>query len=688
MKTNTIKSVLTFLILLMLSSSLWSQNIAFEKANFAGKEDGLKTALKNIKYGDRAFNADFPNYRSALEFYEKANAFNPSNAELNFKMGKCYFKTKKYDDAINYLEKAKMLDPKVDLELNFVLAQCYHIKYRFDEAIDLLIKFRQTLDPQTITIYEKAIEKEIYECKTAKELVAHPIRVLIKNMGENVNSIYPDYSPIISADRSVLYYTTMRPSTTGGKIDPQRNLYFEDIIYVEKDSSGNWTKPKFPGKPLNSDNHDAVVGLSPDGQQIYIYKGEDGGDIYTSKLDGALWQKPEGLGSNVNSDYHESSASFSYDYLNIYFVSNRPDGYGKHDIYRSKKDDKGRWGPAENLGGDINTPYEEASIFAHPDGKTFYFSSKGHNTMGGYDIFKVTYENGKWSKPENLGYPVNTTGDDLFFSISADGKYGYYSSKREDALGSMDIYEISFLGEEKPLISSNEDNLLAYRTEGVREEVIEQKVEIQKVNLTILKGTITDEYTSEPIFASIELTDLSNNKIISTFKNNKTSGKYLVSLPAGKNYGITVNAENCIFYSDNVDLREKTGFKEVVKDIQLKRIEVGSKVVLNNIFFDSGKSTLKDESKTELGNLIKILNDFPTLKIEISGHTDNVGSAAFNKKLSEARAKSVVDYLVQQNIDGSRLTYKGYGFDEPRATNDTPEGRQANRRTEFKVLSK
>lgn len=685
---NKIYTLLIAFFLAVFILPLAAQNVAFNSAAFPGKEDGVKAALKNIKAGDKFLSADHPNYRLALELFLKANNFNPNNAELNYKIGLCYFKTKKTTEAITHFEKASSLNPRVALDLKFYLAKCYHFEYKFDEAINLLIAFRQTLDPQSISEYEKAIEKEINECKTGKELVANPIRVVIENMGKNINSPRPDYSPVVSADRSVLFFTSMRATTTGGKIDESRNQYFEDIYFSVKDSLGNWGEAQNPGKPLNSENHDAVVGISPDGQQIYIYKGESNGDIFTSKLDGNTWQKPESLGKNVNSPFHESSASFSYDFLTVYFVSDRIDGYGGHDIYKSKKDEKGRWGFAENLGGDINTPYEETGIFAHPDGKTFYFSSKGHNTMGGFDIFKITYENGKWSAPINLGYPVNTTGDDVFFSVSADGKYGYYSSSKAGGLGSHDIYQISFLGKEKELISNNEDNLIAFRIQGVQEKVLEQKVEIDNVNLMILKGTIMDEFTKAPLFATIELTDLTSNKVVATFENNKASGKYLVSLPGGKNYGITVNSDQCLFYSDNVDLTESNGFNEVVKDILLKKIAVGSSVVLKNIFFDSGKSTLKAESEKELENLLKMLNEIPTLKIEISGHTDNVGSATFNKNLSEKRAQAVVDYLVGKGINADRLTFIGYGFDQPKASNDTPEGRQENRRTEFKVLSR
>ena len=684
------KIYISFLVLFfaLFTTLAYSQNKPFDESAFPGKKDALKAATKNIKAGDKLYEASIPNYAKALEFYQKAHNFNPDNADLNYKMGICNYHLDIWPKATQHFKKAYQLNPNVAFDIKYFLGRCYHINYEFDKAIEALIEFRQSLKPEEITEYEKIIDKEINECKTGKKLVSEPIRVIIENLGPKVNSKYPDYSPVVTADRSKVFFTSRRNTTTGGGIDPGNNHYFEDIFYTQKAEDGTWTEAKNPGKPLNTDNHDAVVGISPDGQQIYIFKGaSNGGDIFTAKLDGDLWTKPESMGKKINSGFHESSASFSYDFLTIYFVSDRPGGYGGHDIYKSSKDSKGRWGEPENLGGDINTPFEEAAIFAHPDGKTFYFSSKGHSTMGGFDIFKITYENGQWSAPTNLGYPLNTTGDDVFFSISADGKYGYYSSSAEGGQGSHDIYQITFLGKEKKLISNTEDNLLAFRTTGVQEKVIAEKVEIAEVSLMILKGTITDEYTKEPLFASIELTDLSTNKVVATFQNNKTSGKYLLSLPAGKNYGITVNSDQCLFYSDNVDLRESEGFNEVVKDIQLKRIAVGSSIVLKNIFFESGKSKLKKESEVELATLLKMLNDQPTMKIEISGHTDNVGSASFNKKLSENRAKAVVDYLIEKGINADRMKYVGYGFDQPRASNDTPEGRAENRRTEFKIIS-
>jgi len=471
------------------------------------------------------------------------------------------------------------------------------------------------------------------------------------------------------------------------KKDPTDNQYYEDI-YMTTNQSGTWSAPVNMGKPVNSDMHDATVGLSPDGQKLFIYKGDNGGDIFQCDLDGDKWSKPDRLNKNINTIYHESSASFSYDLKTIYFVSDRPGGYGGSDIYMSKLDAKGRWGEAVNLGPTINTPYDEEGVFMMPDGKTMYFSSRGHKTMGDYDIFKTTFENGRWSEPENIGYPINTPEQDVFFTISGSGKHGYYASAIAGGCGDRDIYVITFLGVEKPLTNNNEDNLLANKTEPISETVIEPTVLIKSTNLTILKGVVMDEKTKDPIKAEIVLTDNVKNEVLATFESNSKTGKYLVSLPSGKNYGIAVKAENYLFHSENFDIPAVTGYQEVNKDILLKRFEVGTKIVLNNIFFDYGKSTLRPESYAELGILLKLMNDIPTLKIEISGHTDNKGAADFNQKLSESRAKSVVDYLISKGIDATRMTFKGYGFTQPIATNATEEGRQMNRRTEFKVLSK
>ena len=683
---------LAILFIVGITANVFSQtNVDFSKKNFPDKKKELKAALKELKKGNELFDGALTpnsgNFTAALEHYLKANDFNPNNALLNYKIGKCYINSYNKIKAISFLETALKLDPKVNPGIHFLLGQAYHLNLEFDKAITEYTTYKESLSPQDLEKFQKKIDKKIAESNNAKELVKNPVRVFIDNVGPSINTIYPEYSPIINADESMMIFTSRRDNTTGGGKSLEDLMYYEDI-YIATNSGDTWNPATNIGKPINSDDNDATVGLSPDGQTLLVFKSSRGGDIYQCKLEGNHWSKPKRLPKVINSKYHESSATFGPDGKTLYFVSNRPGGYGGRDIYVSKMNDKGKWTKAVNLGPTINTEYDEEGVFMHPDGKTLYFSSQGHKTMGGYDIFKSTFEDGKWSEPENIGYPINTPGDDVFFSISASGLHGYYTSAMAGGYGDKDIYMVTLLGPEKPVICNNEDNLLASLTKPLSETVIEPTVAIKSNQLTLLKGIIVDDVSSSPLKATIELTDNTKNEVIASFESNSSTGKYLVSLPSGVNYGIAVKADGYLFHSENFDIPAATGYNEIVKDIRMKKIEVGNKIVLNNIFFDFGKASLRPESTAELDRLVKMLNDMSSLKIEISGHTDNVGNAAFNKTLSENRAKAVVDYLVKKGINQKRLTFVGYGFDQPIAPNDTEENRQKNRRTEFKVVSK
>jgi outer membrane protein OmpA-like peptidoglycan-associated protein len=296
----------------------------------------------------------------------------------------------------------------------------------------------------------------------------------------------------------------------------------------------------------------------------------------------------------------------------------------------------------------------------HPDGKTLYFSSQGHNTMGGFDIFKsVKDENGLWSSAQNIGFPINTTEDDLSIVVSADGQTGYYSSIKSDGYGDKDIYRIKFS-----------------ETDEVNTEQ----------SLTLVKGVIIDKKTRIPIEANIEIVDNEKQEIVANFKSNEGTGEFLVSLPVGKNYGLTVVKDGYLFHSENFDLNDSLDFQSIDLDISLDGIDVNSTVILRNIFFDYGKDILKDESKLELSRVLALLEKYPKMKLEISGHTDNVSSYKFNLKLSKKRAQSVANYLINNGVDKYRLIVEGYAFNKPIAENETKEGRIKNRRVEFKVL--
>jgi outer membrane protein OmpA-like peptidoglycan-associated protein len=530
--------------------------------------------------------------------------------------------------------------------------------------------------------------------------MANPERVFIDNIGNVVNTKYPEYGAIITTDESVMMFTSRRPDTEGGGMDPYLHEYFEDI-YITQKVDGKWTTPKNMGKPVNSDEHDATVALSPDGSVLLIYHDDKGdGNIYQCTLKGDEWSKPKKLNKTVNSPQHESSACYTADGKTLYFVSSREGGFGEHDIYVTQWDDKKeKWSEAKNLGGVINTKYNEESVLIHPDGKTLYFSSQGHSSMGGYDIFKSELqEDGTWSTPVNLGYPVNSADDDVFFVINASGRRGYYSSVKKDGYGEKDIYMITFLGPEKPLVLNSEDNLIASIAQPVSELIVEKPVDGLTKKITLLKGMVREVGTLKPIGAELELIDVEENKTLATFQSNEKTGKYLLSLPSGKNYGLAVKAEGYLFHSENFNIPDSAAYQEIVKNIDMKPIEIGQTIVLKNIFYDYNKATLRKESINELDRLVKLLNDNPTLKIELSAHTDSRGSDAYNQKLSQERAQSVVNYLIEHGISKDRLVAKGMGETQPiyddayiskLPTKEEQEwAHQQNRRTEFKIIGK
>lgn len=682
--------ILALTVVFLTSSLNAQQDVEFTKSNFPDLKSELKDALENIKQGDKLYNAGPYFYAQALPFYLKANNFNPNNAMLNYKIGNCMLRSPQKVKAIEHLEKAQKLKPDIGPGIYYSLASAYHINMQWDKAIELYKTYKNTI-PAKYADEVAITDKRIAECENGKKFVASPVRIAIENVGNGINTSYPEYSPVISADESVMYFTSRRDNTMGGGKSNIDEKYYEDVYRGVRDIKGNWGNvANLPS--VNTDYNDATVNLSPDGQKLLLYKdGKRGdGDLYQSILVGNEWSTPVALGNSVNTPYYETHASYSFDGRILYFVSNKPDGsYGGKDVYYCYVDEKGNLGEAINIGPEINTQFDEDGVYAHPDGKTLYFASQGHNSMGGYDFFKSTYADGKWSKPENLGYPINSADDDVFFVVTADNRHAYFSSFKQDGFGEKDIYRLTFLGDEKRFVLNTEDNLLTSLDATVSQKnVIEQQFDIPTGELTILKGTVYDKITKKPLLGTIEIVDLEQGSVVSTFTSNSATGKYLVSLPSGRNYSVTTSADNYLFKSENFNIPKASGYQEVERDFPLDRIDVGRKIVLKNIFFDFDKYTLRDISSSELERLVKLMNQYPKLKIEISGHTDNVGSETYNKTLSENRAKVVVDYLIRNGIDKGRLVYKGYGFSQPIASNDSDGGRQLNRRTEFKVLAK
>ena len=338
----------------------------------------------------------------------------------------------------------------------------------------------------------------------------------------------------------------------------------------------------------------------------------------------------------------------------------------------------------------VNSKYRESSPFIHPDGKTLYFSSEGHGCVGGFDIFKTVYNATEetWTDPVNIGYPINTKENDYGFVLNALGNRAYLHSNREGTLGAQDLWVVYLTGKPKPVekvvAEVNEDEPeKEIALEVVEEEAPETVAATPVVTVT---GVVTDEETGKPVGANIQMQNLTTNEYVADMNSNSKTGKFVVVLPVGANYGIAANANGYLFHSENFNLPENTAAAIVKKDIALKQVKVGKKIVLNNIFFETGKADLSTESTLELERMAEFMAKEKKLKIEISGHTDNVGSDASNQSLSEARAKAVVSYLTSNGVDSARLVAKGYGESQPIASNDSDKGRAQNRRTEFKIV--
>lgn len=674
--------------------TVWGQNIAFKASNFKDKKEGFKKALEQIKKGDEhrkagneaiyAITDPGESFKLAIQSYEKAQQFNPKSALLNFKLGNCYLYTNEKYKAIDYIKTASKLDPEVDDFLPFYLGMVYQLEMEWDKATKEYKKFEASSRSKQIESLGRMLSKRIKECKNGKIVAAEKKRVWVDNM-KALNSSADDYSPCISMDGSSIILTSNREN---GKASKTGYDYDHDIYYSEL-KNGSWQKPKNMGETINSSGDETSGMLSYNGTKMLLYKDNEGNfDILESELKGAKWSEPKPF-PVINSDDNQTFASYSYNSKGVYFITDRKKGSANYglDIYMSTKATgvTGKWGFPQSIGKTINTKFNEGSVYAHPSGDILYFSSEGHNSMGGYDIFMTKKVQGQWSEPINLGYPINTPYDDHFFAATASEKYAYIASNRGGGEGGMDVYKVTFWGEDKDHEIDTEDYLLASVANPITDPQIEKAVTVKRKSLTVFKGNTIDAISRKAVQAEIIITDNTTGKKIETITTNSATGKFLLSLNSGKNYGIAVKAKGYLFHSENFDIPESSEYNLVDKTIELKNIAVGSKIALRNVFFDVGKAILRAESNSELDRLVKLMNEVKALKVEISGHTDNTGSESLNKKLSQDRAKAVVNYLVGKGISASRLEARGYGSSKPVASNKSSEGRQQNRRTEFEI---
>ncbi|HNW99569.1 MAG TPA: tetratricopeptide repeat protein [Bacteroidales bacterium] len=517
-----------------------------------GKKKNFKKMKAYFRYRDADYNGAL---RILREIYEK----NPADAKTNYMMGKCYVQLQEMDKAISFLNKSISLKADIDNDVHYYLGQAYQYQGKLDSAITEYTTYKSSLKQEKLK-YDPVVDL-LEQTQTAKNLMAHPVNVTIKNLGAEINSEYDDAMPSITADGKTLIFTSRRPDTKGGAIDPNTGQYYDDIyIATWNDEKNKWSSSEDAEGELNTAGHDACLSISPDGSIIFVYRNiakvTGSGDIYYSvKRPDGKWSNPKNIDKPINTSFFESSACLSPDGNTLYFISERNGGNGNADIWKSKKLGKNLWAKPENLGPVINTIEDELGVYIHPDGKTLFFTSKGHNSMGGYDVFMSRMNpDSTWSVPVNLGYPINSTKDELSFVLTTDGKKAYISSRKENGLGGADIYEIDMTKYFYPI--------------GIDGKVEENIVETE---LSILKGTVIESNSAQQTEAEIVIKDVATGK--ETKIESDDNGDYFVTLKGNKDYEISVAKEGYKKYSEKVTLPyDKTKTYTLVKLIVLEKL--------------------------------------------------------------------------------------------------------------------
>ncbi len=579
-----------------------------------------------------------------------------------------YFKMKHYEAEVKELEQVLAIDSSffIPTYYNMGVAK-YHVG-AYDEVeywmglFETKNKGRRTrLRPQ------EWVDRAVF----AKEAVSHPLPIDPINLGPEVNSVYDEYWPSITADGENIIFTVLVPRDTlrfQQQVLPKNGVNFREDFYGSAFAQNQWM-PRQPISSINTDSNEGAQTLSADGNWMFFTacgredtKGSC--DIYFSQKILGGWSKPVNLGAPVNSPFWESQPTFSADGTTLYFISGRPGGVGSNDIWQASivgflRDGTPYFGDLKNLGKTVNTTADESSPFIHQDGQTLYFSSNGWMGMGAMDLFLSRKDSaGQWQTPQNLGYPINSGSDEIGLVINAKGDKAYFSS---DGLGD--------------------------KNNGKDLYMFDLPQEVRPVPAAYVKGRIFDKDTKQQLKARLKVKEIDSGNMIAAVYSTEYSGEYLFCLPVGKDYGLTVRKPGYLFYSGYFDVENQNSVDNPqVIDIYLSQIKPGERIILRNVFFETDSYVLKPESSGELQEVIDLLAQNSDMKVEIGGHTDNVGSVSYNQQLSQKRAKAVLDFLLSKGISGDRLRFKGYGFSQPIDSNDAESGRARNRRTEIKVI--
>ncbi len=591
------------------------------------------------------------NFTAGIRLLQDAVKIEPGFADAYLSIAGMYGEQKNYDRAIEFYEKARSVDNTYFRDYNLPYSINLAGRGEFEKALAAVQQFLQTPGLRESSVKAGAYRERTYRfaIEMDQKLKASNYRFEPKNMGDSINSQVSEYYPTVTIDGSKFVYTRR-----------VRN-YNEDFFEALSTEKG-WSQSRALIGSINTQQNEGAQVISQDGEWLIFTgcnfpEGYGSCDLYISYLTPDGWSAPENLGNLINTETWESAPSLSPDKRDLYFTSRRSGGYGGSDIYVSRRQPNGRWGMPQNLGPEINTIGDESAPFIHADNQTLYFTSNGHLGYGGDDLFVARkLKDNSWGKAENLGFPINTIENEGSIFIAANGSTAYYASDRADSKGGLDIYSF------------------------------ELREDVRPARTLWVKGKVYDSETNKGLPSAVELTDLSTKQILSKVQTDET-GNYLITLPVGKDYAFNVNRRGYLFFSENFPMSQKIADSTYHIDIPLKPIKANATIVLNNIFFDVNSFEIRPESTVELDQIVALMKDNPSLRIQINGHTDNVGKPQDNLLLSRNRSKAVVNYLISKGIEANRLASQGYGETQPLADNNTAEGRAKNRRTEMKVLS-
>lgn len=594
-------------------------------------------------------------FNRALEAFDQAIARDPQFAEAYLRAAGLHRIMGNKPAAFEYMQKGLKLLPFSKGQANnyFDLAELYFEKGEYSAAKEWYETFLKTGVTNA-----RQVDRARQQLKTASfalEAMQKPVPFTPQQLPGTLNRFGLQYFPYTTADQRLFIYTARE----SGRPDHDEN------IFVSEYKDGTWQAPASISPNINTPANEGAATISGDGRTLVFTScnrpdTQGDCDLYISFRTGSEWSKPQNMGNTVNSKAWDSQPSLSADGRTLYFSSTRAGGVGKEDIWVSYRNDDGTWTKPVNLGKEINSTGRDMAPSIHMSGTTLYFVSDGHMGMGGLDVFKADKNaNGKWSAPQNLGYPLNTHADEGSLFITPDSEVGYYSRQTSTEAGAPSIQLFTF------------DVPAEWRS---------------RVNSTYAQGRVFDAASKKPLAAQVQLYDVEADSLVQQVSSDKVTGEYTVVLTQGKQYALYVSAPKYLMNSISFDYTSSKALSPVALDVYLDPIKTGAAMVLNNLFFDTGKYALAKKSKTELNKLIAFMQQNPQVKIEISGHTDDVGSDNANQVLSERRAKSVVDYLAGNGIGKDRIRYKGYGETKPVKPNTSDENRQQNRRIEMQIL--